>query len=79
LVKYKGQAYPLELKIRGQEKFVELKRQENLKQLRAYMDNCGAKEGWLVVFDRNTHKSWSEKLTWEITQYEGATIHEVGC
>jgi hypothetical protein len=79
MIKYKGQAYPVELKIRALEKFVELKRQENLKQLRAYMDKCGAKEGWLVVFDRDTFKSWDEKLTWEITQYEGATIHEVGC
>jgi hypothetical protein len=77
--KYKGKNYPVELKIRGLDKFVELKTKESLEQLWSYMDKGGAKEGWLVVFDRSPDKPWDEKLTWETTQYKGQTIHIVGC
>jgi hypothetical protein len=26
------------------------------------MDRCGTKEGWLIVFDKGTEKSWDDKL-----------------
>ena len=35
---------------------------DGLAQTRAYMDRCGAREGHLVVFDRNPERTWSEKL-----------------
>ncbi|MDR2301945.1 MAG: AAA-like domain-containing protein [Deltaproteobacteria bacterium] len=78
-VTYKGVSYPVEIKIRGLDKFVESRTRDSLKQLRSYMDKCGAKEGWLVVFDRGKERSWDEKITWETTQFEGVTIHIVGC
>jgi hypothetical protein len=60
--------------IKGPKKF-----EESLDQLRRYMDKSRAKEGWLVIFDRDLDKSWDEKLTWETQEYKGKTIHVVGC
>ena len=33
-----------------------------LQQTAAYMDRCGAKEGHLVIFDRDSSRKWEEKL-----------------
>ena len=33
-----------------------------LQQTAAYMDRCGAKEGHLVIFDRDSNREWGEKL-----------------
>ncbi len=35
---------------------------EGLEQTRAYMERCTAPEGHLVIFDRDEHKSWDEKI-----------------
>ena len=35
---------------------------EGLRQTRAYMDRCAATEGHLVIFDRDEHKSWEERI-----------------
>jgi hypothetical protein len=71
---YKGISYPLELKIKG------VKSQENnCSHLSGYIDRCGSKVGWLIVFDNNFMKSWDSKLFWNTIVYEGKTIHEVGC
>ena len=57
-VLYNGQKYPVELKIRqnmrGSAKGIE--------QLLGYMDKIGADTGWLVIFDKDTTKSWDEKI-----------------
>jgi glycine betaine/choline ABC-type transport system substrate-binding protein len=50
--RYNGGAYPVELKMKGQDKFMDLKMRDSKKQLRSYIDKCGAKEGWLVIFDK---------------------------
>jgi hypothetical protein len=42
------------------------------------MDTCGAKEGWLVIFDRRPERSWDERITWRTTQDDDRTIHIVG-
>jgi hypothetical protein len=77
-VSYKGQRYPVELKmkssIKGPKKF-----EESLDQLLGYMDKSRAKEGWLVIFDRDLKKSWDEKLIWKTQKYKEKTIHIVGC
>jgi hypothetical protein len=72
---YMGKKYPVELKLaRGRA----LK--EGLEQTARYMDGCGAKEGWLVIFDRSSKKSWQKKLTWTTKKLEGGkVIHVVGC
>jgi hypothetical protein len=71
---YMGIVYPIELKIKANQTF-----NNSLDQIKDYMDISGAKEGWLVIFDNTRKKSWDEKITWETTQYEGSTIHIVGC
>jgi type II secretory pathway predicted ATPase ExeA len=57
-VEWEEQKYPIELKILKNAQTVS----DGLVQLCAYMDRCGAENGWLVVFDRGTDKSWEEKL-----------------
>jgi hypothetical protein len=73
-IEYMGQVYPLALKIKAHKS-----RPDSLALIKDYMDICGAKEGWLVIFDSKSKKSWDEKITWQTTQYEGSTIHIVGC
>jgi hypothetical protein len=44
------------------------------------MDRWRAKEGWLVVFDRDSKKPWSKKIAWETkTLPENIKVHIVGC
>ena len=55
-------------------------RAEGLEQMAAYMDRCGATEGWLVIFDRGPGRSWDEKITWDTVALPPAkTVHVVGC
>ncbi|MDR0548043.1 MAG: AAA-like domain-containing protein [Deltaproteobacteria bacterium] len=77
--RYNGVSYPVELKIKGLDKFIDLKMRDSKKQLRSYIDKCGAKEGWLVIFDKDTDKRWEDKISWETIEFEGAIIHIVGC
>jgi hypothetical protein len=73
-VDFKEKKYLVECKIKGH------KSEENsLAQLAGYLDSAGEKEGWLVIFDRDRNKSWDKKITWETTQFEGITIHIIGC
>ena len=67
--------YPIELKIRYSKSVV----QEGIKQLSNYMTTLGVATGWLVIFDRDTTKKWDEKIFWVTENYEGNTIHVVGC
>jgi hypothetical protein len=73
-IEYNGQVCPIELKIKGHKSLPEC-----LAQINDYMDICGAKEGWLVIFDDESKKSWDKKITWKTTQYKGSTINLVGC
>jgi hypothetical protein len=51
-----------------------------LEQLERYADKCGAAEGWLVIFDRASGKSWDEKIFWNTQPLpSGKTAHIVGC
>ncbi|MDR1040359.1 MAG: ATP-binding protein [Deltaproteobacteria bacterium] len=73
-VEYKGIAYPLELKIKGNRS-----RKKSIVQLRGYMEESGSPAGWLVIFDRNMKKSWDEKVFWETVDCGDRTIYVVGC
>jgi hypothetical protein len=70
-----NQKYPIELKILKDKKSVP----EGLVQLSKYMDKCVAKEGWLVVFDRNAERSWDEKLYSREVDEAGRKIAVFGC
>jgi hypothetical protein len=71
---YKDIRYPVELKIKGVQSL-----ENSLEQLSGYMDRCSSSAGWLVVFDRDLKKPWSEKITWDTVVREGKTIRLVGC
>jgi len=53
--------------------------QDGLEQLGAYMDKLGAREGWLVIFDRESDKLWEEKIYWKTVDLPQGRIHVVGC
>jgi hypothetical protein len=74
LIEYAGLSYPIEVKLADRNK------KDALEQIAGYMDRCGAKEGWLVVFDRDPRKPWKEKLYWETEKLPvGGVVHRVGC
>jgi hypothetical protein len=73
-VTYKDIPYLLELKIKGAMNVA-----KSLEQLFGYMDARGAPVGWLVIFDMDFKKLWSEKQFWETKSYKGKTVHIVGC
>jgi hypothetical protein len=72
---YNGQKYPIELKILQNMK----KHPDSLTQILAYMDRVGSNVGWLVVFDRDTAKSWVEKISCRKETVDGKEINVVGC
>ncbi|MDR0549236.1 MAG: AAA-like domain-containing protein [Deltaproteobacteria bacterium] len=72
---YNGHEYLIEAKLN--EKYFSL--EDSLKQLSGYMDTAGTNEAWLVIFDRDLEKSWDEKIYWKTQEYNGKTIHVVGC
>jgi hypothetical protein len=46
-----------------------------MERLLGYMDSSSVTEGWLIVIDRKSKKSWEEKLTWETFATErGKTV-----
>jgi hypothetical protein len=69
--------YPVELKVR------EARRSDpepsGIEQLGAYMDACGAREGWLVIFDRRPDSPWDQRIGWKTVAQDGRTLHIVGC
>ncbi len=74
-VKMGPHRYPVELKLYYSDKA----ETDGIGQLAAYMDACGAQEGWLVIFDRRPERSWDERIFWRTVAHEGRTIHVVGC
>jgi hypothetical protein len=61
LAKYKGVAYPIFLKIKDNKSSLA----DSLSQIRDYLDICGAKEGWLMIFNNDKDVPWEKKITWE--------------
>ncbi|MDR1483248.1 MAG: hypothetical protein LBT09_00330, partial [Planctomycetaceae bacterium] len=57
-VEYKGQRYPVELKIWRGEKYFE----SGFDQIMRYMDILGSNEGWLVIFDQRKKTTWDERI-----------------
>jgi hypothetical protein len=74
--RFNGLNYPIELKIKSNQTF-----QESLQQIRDYMDMdiCRANEGWLVIFDNDINHKWEDKIYWDTQEFDGKTIHVVGC
>jgi len=73
-VEYAGKKYPIELKLY----YTGKTRDEGIRQLISYMDTLGTKEGWLLIFDRRSERTWEEKMTWDTVEENGKTIHVIG-
>lgn len=74
-VKYAGKKYLIELKLR----YGSRTEQDGLEQLGAYMDKAGERQGWLVIFDRESDKPWERKLYWRTVDVPQGRINVVGC
>jgi hypothetical protein len=74
-VRYAGKKYPIELKLL----YGNNTEQDGLKQLGFYMDKTGEREGWLIIFDRRSSKSWEEKIYWKTVETSQGKIHIAGC
>ena len=62
----------IELKIRYRS--LEHTIKEGLEQTWEYMDRCGTEEGHLVIFDRDTDKTWADKIFSREAAYQGRAI-----
>jgi hypothetical protein len=74
-VLYGEHKYPVEIKILQNER----SRAHSLEQISEYIDKCGSNAGWLVVFDRDTQKSWDEKIYIKEENINGKRILSAGC
>jgi hypothetical protein len=73
-IKYENQKYPIELKIRYGDKYI----QEGIEKTADYMDTLGCDEGWIVVFDRRKTVKWDDKIYTKKETVNGKTITIVG-
>jgi hypothetical protein len=71
---YENQKYPIELKIRYGDKYLE----KGLTQIAGYMDIFACNEGWMVVFDRRKTVKWEDKLYTKKEIVDGKTVTIVG-
>ena len=74
-ITYHDKKYPIELKINRGKQSIE----KGIEQTLRYMDTLGCTEGWLVAFDRNTEKSWNEKIYQKTEIKNGKTVNVFGC
>ncbi len=52
--------------------------EKGLEQTREYMDKCGAKEGYLLIFDRTAGVSWDEKIFKQEKTFKDVRINVYG-
>jgi hypothetical protein len=74
-VVYEGQKYPIELKILQSMR----NQSQKFEQILKYMDSIGADAGWLVIFDKDTEKSWDEKVYTKVENFDGKRVMVAGC
>jgi Holliday junction resolvase len=71
---YENQKYPIELKIRYGDKYL----QKGFDQIAKYMDVFGCNEGWMMVFDRRSTVKWEDKIYMKKENVDGKTVTIVG-
>jgi hypothetical protein len=74
-IEWKGQKYPIEIKLYKGGKTLK----DSTEQILKYMERVGAKEGWVVVFDRDDQKSWDERIYLREEIANGKKITVAGC
>ncbi len=75
LITWKTQRVALELKMRRDTET----EAEALEQIVRYLDQLGADEGWLVLFDLRSTSPWSERLFLRTETVGARRVHVVGC
>ncbi|MDR3000799.1 MAG: ATP-binding protein [Fibromonadaceae bacterium] len=73
-IEWEGQKYPIELKLKDSRTIGSVN-----EQILKYMASTGSDEGWVVIFDRSTDKSWDEKIYMREEIVNGKKITVVGC
>ena len=73
-VEYDGRKYPIELKIRRNEKTLA----EGMEQILGYMETLGCAEGWLALFDQRKKTRWDTKLYLKKKKSGNKTVTIVG-
>jgi hypothetical protein len=75
LIKFRGEDYPLEVKMRGSKTI-----KKSLEQLTGYMDRTVCSEGWLIILDGNPVKPLSKGTAPLMTvSSKGKKIHILRC
>ena len=74
-VVYKDGKYPIELKIDRGEGYLK----KGYSQLLEYMDKCGVSEGSILIFDKNSGKSWDERIFMKEELLSGKRVMVFGC
>ena len=74
-IEWEKQKYPIELKIYNGPCTAE----KAIPQILKYMERTGSDDGWVVIFDRDTGKSWEEKLYLEEKVIDNKKINVFGC
>jgi Holliday junction resolvase len=67
---YENHKYPIELKIRYGDKYLE----KGFDQIAKYMDAFGCNEGWMMVFDRRANVKWEDKIYLKKEIIDGKTV-----
>lgn len=70
-VRWKNQTFVIELKIKHDQNTLK----EGCIQTSNYLDLCNADEGHLLIFDRNPKKTWEEKISSEIIEFNQKKIY----
>ena len=72
---YRDRKYPIEMKIRYDDKTYA----EGTEQILKYMDILGCVKGWLVVFDHRGSLTWEDRIFSRKTEAGGKTVMVYGC
>jgi hypothetical protein len=73
-VLFHDRKYLIEINVQGQKSL-----EGSLKQLAKYLDNCGEKEGWLVILDYSIKKKRGDKIYFQTIKHKNYTINIFGC
>src|SRR5262249_37655913 len=75
LVEWRGARHPIEVKLRRDTET----ENEALQQGARYLDTLGLGEGWLVIFDLRSKRSWKQRLVTRTRKAGKKRVHLVGC
>jgi hypothetical protein len=75
MILWRGARHAIEVKLRRDTQTEE----RALEQVTRYLDTAGLDEGWLVMFDLRSTRSWEERMENRLVETNGKRVHLVGC